>query len=59
MTIDYATAIFIANAIIAVGWVGFVAVAAWCVGRIHRRLTRRACRGCGESVKRCICEDWK
>ena len=59
MTIEYSTAAMIAKTIFIVAHVLLMGGIALGVASIHRKLTRRVCKGCGESTKRCVCGDWK
>ena len=59
MTIEYSTAVMIAKTIFIVAHVLLMGGIALGVASIHRKLTRRVCKGCGNSVTRCMCEDWK
>ena len=57
MTIDYSTAVWLAQTIFIVAHVLLPGLIALGVASIHHKLTRRVCKGCGESTKRCVCGD--
>lgn len=57
MTIDYSTAVWLAQTIFIVAHVLLPGLIALGVASIHHKLTRRECKRCGQSVKRCMCED--
>ena len=59
MTIDYSTAVWLAQTIFIVAHVLLPGLIALGVASIHHKLTRRVCKGCGESTQRCVCGDWK